>query len=329
MSKRNNRSGKYSKKAGKYYSQTGSTPIRQKKVFWILISSVIALILIGIGLFFLFRNREEATPAESTPSTSLPVETTEKNPTKTTEQTLPASTQPVQTTQPTVETTEEPTVPTTEPITPPPVAPTDPPIILPTVPAKIILELPYEISGTTLVIQRVASYNGTYLEDGMDTYVSDVAMALVYNAGSQAIEYVDFSMKYDDKVLEFTASAIPSGAYAVVQEINKNTCASGDLLECSADVAVRDTLEMAEDLVKIVDNGDNTLTVTNLTDQEIVTVRIFYKYYMEEEDAFVGGITYTAKISNLKANDSVVIAPSHFASSASTVVMVRTYDTDA
>jgi hypothetical protein len=49
---------------------------------------------------------------------------------------------------------------------------------------------------------------------------------------------------------------------------------------------------------------------------------------MEDTHAYVGGITYTAKISNLKANESIVITPSHYASGASKVMMVRTYDED-
>ena len=135
-------------------------------------------------------------------------------------------------------------------------------------------------------------------------------------------------MKYDDKTLTFEASAIPAGGIVVAQELGRKSCAAGDLLECTADVATMPTLDKAEDQIKIEDNGNNSLTVTNLTDKDIATVRIFYKYYMEDTHAYVGGITYTAKISNLKANESIVITPSHYASGASEVMMVRTYDED-
>ena len=191
-----------------------------------------------------------------------------------------------------------------------------------------MLTLPYVIPGSSIVIQRVAPYNGIYLEDGSDASVTGVAMVLLYNAGSEAVEYSKISMKYDDKTLSFEASAIPAGGIVVAQELSRNSCASGDLLECTADVASLAALGKAEDQIKIEDNGNNSITVTNLTDKDITTVRIFYKYYMEDTNAYVGGITYTAKISNLKANESIVITPSHYASSGSTVVMVRTYDED-
>lgn len=47
---------------------------------------------------------------------------------------------------------------------------------------------------------------------------------------------------------------------------------------------------MSEDQVRVTDNGDNSLTVTNLTQEPIVCVRVFYKYYMEDLDVYVGGL---------------------------------------
>lgn len=199
----------------------------------------------------------------------------------------------------------------------------------PSEPAKVVLQLPYTIPNTTLVIQRVAPFSGIYLEDGSNAIVSNVAMVLVTNTGSQDIEYAKITMTYDDKVLVFDVSALKAGRSAAVQEAARNSCAQGDLTLCTADVAVVDRLGMAENLVSVKDNGNNTITITNLTDQEIVTVRIFYKYYLAEEKSYVGGITFTAKISNLQPNASVDINPSHYTSDSCEIVMVRTYDTDA
>lgn len=48
---------------------------------------------------------------------------------------------------------------------------------------------------------------------------------------------------------------------------------------------------------------------------------------MEDENTYVGGITYTAKITNLQAGDSQIIQPSHYLKDSSRIMMVRTYDT--
>ena len=87
-------------------------------------------------------------------------------------------------------------------------------------------------------------------------------------------------------------------------------------------------MEMSESKVQVIDNGDNTLTVKNLTNKTIPTVRVFYKYYMEEEDVFVGGIAFTVRITRLSAGASVTVQPSHYTSTTSRVVMVLTYDSE-
>lgn len=194
---------------------------------------------------------------------------------------------------------------------------------------ETVIALPYAIPGTNLVVQQVAAYEGIYLEDGSDSEVTNVAVILVYNAGNQPVEYAKITMQYEGATLQFELSALPAGERIVAQEVNKNSCATGKLRNCTADVVLRDSLEMSTGIISVVDNGDNTLTVTNLTDSDIVCVRVFYKFCMTEQDAYIGGITYTAKITGLEANGSVTISPSHFVSGASVVVMVRTYDSDA
>lgn len=101
----------------------------------------------------------------------------------------------------------------------------------------------------------------------------------------------------------------------------------GTYADCSATVAEIDEFEMSENQVQVEENEDQSLTITNLTDKDIPAVRIFYKFYMEEENAYVGGITYTAKVTNLKAGDSQEIIPSHYLQGSSRIIMVRTYDT--
>lgn len=79
--------------------------------------------------------------------------------------------------------------------------------------------------------------------------------------------------------------------------------------------------------MRVTENADHSLTVTNLTGEDIACVRIFYKLYMQDEDVYVGGITYNARLVDLPAGGSQTVTPSHYAKGYSRVVMVRTYDT--
>lgn len=189
------------------------------------------------------------------------------------------------------------------------------------------LTLPYSIPGSNLVVRGIASYDGIYLEDGSDEEISGVTVMLLQNAGDTEVEYASVTVSRDGTQLQFEVSALPAGAMAVVQEQNRTPFQEGTYADCSATVAEIDEFEMSENQVQVEENEDQSLTITNLTDKDIPAVRIFYKFYMEEENAYVGGITYTAKVTNLKAGDSQEIIPSHYLQGSSRIIMVRTYDT--
>ena len=185
---------------------------------------------------------------------------------------------------------------------------------------------PYVIEGTELTVQNISSYDGIFLEDGSDGEVTGVAAMVVENTGDTNVEYAAITISCNGETLEFDASDLPSGATIVVQEKNKTPYQSGTYTDCSAVVAEMGDFEMSEDQVKVEETESGSLLVTNLTDEEIPCVRIFYKFYMADEETYVGGITYTAKLTGLSAGASQTVTPSHYAAGNSRIMMVRTYD---
>ena len=189
------------------------------------------------------------------------------------------------------------------------------------------ISLPYSIGGSGLVIRSITSYDGTYIEDGSDSDISGVTVIILENTGDTEVEYASITVNREGTELQFEASALPAGGTVVVQEKNRVLFEGGNYTDCSADVAEIEEFDMSSDQIRVDETGDQTLTVTNLTDENIPAVRIFYKFYMEDEDTYVGGITYTAKITGLDANASVEITPSHYLKGSSRIMMIRTYDT--
>ena len=189
------------------------------------------------------------------------------------------------------------------------------------------LSLPYSITGSSLVIRGISSYDGIYLEDGSDSDISGVTVIVLQNTGDTIVEYASVSISRDGTALQFDASAIPAGGSVVVQEKNRTSFQEGNYTDCTATVAEISEFEMSEDQVKVEESGNQSLTVTNLTDQTIPAVRIFYKFYMEDEDTYVGGITYSAKITQLEAGGTQTVTPSHYMEGSSKIMMIRTYDT--
>ena len=190
------------------------------------------------------------------------------------------------------------------------------------------ISFPYTIPETDLVVDSVNSYDGLFLEDGSDTKISGIAAVIVKNTGNQCIDYAEISMKGSQTDYLFILSHLESNAAIVVQEAKKALCVSQTYDRITAEPAFSEEFEMSEDQLRIRETSDNQLEVKNLTDQAIPCVRIFYKFYLEEEQVYVGGITYVAKITNLKPGATVQVAPSHFAVGSSRIVMVKTFETD-
>lgn len=187
------------------------------------------------------------------------------------------------------------------------------------------LQFPVTIPGYQLTIEKMAAYAGLFVEDGSNVQVENVAMLQLHNAGDKPVEYTEISVRFEGETLTFHVSALPAGERMVVQEKNGKPMPTTPVLSASALVIRR--AEMSIDpAISVVDNGNNSLTITNLTQQELPMVRVFYKYYMEEEGIYVGGIAFTVKVTRLPAGGSTVVQPSHFDSSYSRVVMALTYD---
>lgn len=193
---------------------------------------------------------------------------------------------------------------------------------------KESVSFPCQVPGYDLVLHRLAPYDGMFVEDGTNATVEKVAMLLVSNEGDYPIEYAQISVQCGDQTLHFDISALPVGEKLVVQEKTGQILVEDVAQRASATVVRRANLDMSADQVEVTDNGDNTLTIRNLTKETIPTVRLFYKYYMKDEDVFVGGIAFTVRITRLAAESAVTLQPSHYTSQSGRVVMVLTYDTE-
>ena len=231
------------------------------------------------------------------------------------------------------EPTEETTEATTEPTEPPETVPDSGAVDLPTGrdpnTGELVVNFPCQIPGYGLTIEKMAPYNGMFVEDGTNANVENVAMLLVKNNGDFPVEYTQIRVMCGEEELLFDITGLPVGQVLVVQEKSgKTITAESVATSATALVVNRADMAMSEGLVQVVDNGNNTLTIRNLTNETIPTVRVFYKYYMEDENIFVGGIAFTVRVGRLGAGASVTIQPSHYTSQTSRVVMVLTYDSE-
>ena len=171
-----------------------------------------------------------------------------------------------------------------------------------------------------------AGYDGAFLEDGTDDEVKNVLALLFKNTSDKDIQYAEYAFAVDGKPISFKVSDLPAGQQCVVLEASRHQRNTNEVLELISRVVAPVDMLPGSDKVLPVINDDNTITLMNTTQEELPVVRVFYKYFYEDENSFVGGITYTATATKVPAGGSVTIAPSHFEANASVIMGTGVYD---
>lgn len=183
----------------------------------------------------------------------------------------------------------------------------------------------FKVDDADITIQRINAYSGIFIEDGSDKEVKNVAAIEVKNTSNKPLEFAQIQLYNGNKKLVFDVSTLPANSSAVVMEKNKASFNSSKGVTYGGTTAgYVNSLEKASSIKckKVKNNG---IEVTNTSSKNIPCVRVFYKY-KSSEGYYVGGITYTAKVEDLKAGASQTIYPSHFASDGGEIMMVKAYN---
>ena len=183
----------------------------------------------------------------------------------------------------------------------------------------------FKVDDAAITIQRINGYSGIFIEDGSDKEVKNVAAIEVKNTSNKPLEFAQIQLYNGSKKLVFDVSTLPANSSAVVMEKNKASFNSSKGVTYGGTTAgYVNSLEKASSIKckKVKNNG---IEVTNTSSKNIPCVRVFYKY-KSSEGYYVGGITYTAKVEDLKAGASQTIYPSHFASDGVEIMMVKAYN---
>jgi hypothetical protein len=181
---------------------------------------------------------------------------------------------------------------------------------------------PYKLAYTSLVVQKLIAYEGVYLEDGSEEAVTDVAALVLENTGTIGIEYAQIILEQNGRELSFDATYIPPKSKILLLEENKQPFSAAAVTACRCRTVIPGVFDRAERMVSIRETGLGTLEVSNLTQQDLDSIRIFYKHHEGENDLYVGGITYSTVIPDLKPGETRSITPYRYASGYAQVVAV-------
>lgn len=196
-----------------------------------------------------------------------------------------------------------------------------------TVPEEMFT-LPAVVDGTCLIAERIAVYDGPFLEDGSDKEVFNVTALVLRNASDQGVEKARVILKAGEHCLIFEASQIPAGEAVVVLEKNRTAYGITSFSSCTGWALAGTGDWTFPDLLTVEDVDLGTICVTNLSDAPLENIRLYYKTCLSEAGVNVGGITYELVVERVEAGQSVLLEPYHYASGYSRIVRIG-FDGDA
>lgn len=206
----------------------------------------------------------------------------------------------------------------------------------------------FDIPGFTLIedaeignvneqlrVLGVGHYSGLYLEDLTGDEVTDVLAIVVQNISQTWVVNADLSIDCDGKTAEFSVSALPGTAYALLLEKNRMSYDSEMILRnpactfCASDMSEY-VLDFGQEFAVQPFEG-NILVVQNVSGREISSdALLFYKnvasYGRQGEILYLGGILYSTRFSGpIAAGEQRQVAPEHYTIAGSAILFMK-YD---
>lgn len=185
-----------------------------------------------------------------------------------------------------------------------------------------LVTLPCGVEGTELIAKHLVHYEGPYWESGGQE-VAGVAALLVENAGCLMVAHGAVILQWGADTLVFELSSLPPGERVLVLEKDRQTAPQARPDQCYGWVKQEYPENMGHVTVEAV--GGTTMAVVNRTAGEIPLVQICYKTRDPGSGIFLGGISYTVEVRNLRPGEKRLLSPYRYVCGHSAVVRVLTY----
>lgn len=166
-------------------------------------------------------------------------------------------------------------------------------------------------AGGDLFCLEISRFSGSFVEDGSDEPVEDVAAILVSNETDEYLELATVTYFVGNRTATFQVTGLPAGERAWVLEKDRMRVSAADEFvfdDCTVTYnprAIRET-----DALSLQRQG-NSVTITNTSDKTLKHVCVYYKNRMED-GAYFGGITYLISFGELMPGESAQRSVAHF-----------------
>lgn len=165
---------------------------------------------------------------------------------------------------------------------------------------------------------QFSRYSGQYVEDGTDEEVSNVAAILVNNPTSEFLDLGTVTYKVGGTTATFEITGLPPGGTAWVLEAERLQLEDGWEFEFQDSTYTFRADAIRQTDLLTVQSQDDTLTVTNVSDQTLENVCLYYKV-KHSDGNYLGGITYMMEFGTLEPGASAQKRSAHYGPNAEIV----------
>jgi hypothetical protein len=175
------------------------------------------------------------------------------------------------------------------------------------------------VTGTELIVQNMAQYEGPFLEAEDQEPVAQVAALMIYNPGSKMIASAELVLTQGERNLRFFFTCLPPQSRVLVLEKNRQQYSSEPVHSCQCLSFTEETPQSSS--MQITDS-ENGLSVVNLYDED-KTVTVYYKQYISDGDFYLGGVTGQTRVEHLAAGENREILAAGYAPGYCRIVAVK------
>lgn len=178
--------------------------------------------------------------------------------------------------------------------------------------------MPYNISCTSISVNRLVSYDGPFYEDGTGREVMNIAALEICNFGDVVIPYACIMVSAGGEQYTFQATMIPVDTPVLVQESNAQPYFTDNIDSIFGWNTVRKC--KIKPPVTVEETAMAELSVTNDSANVLKGLKVYYRTYYSEGNVYCGGKAFSVCIDSILPGETKKLYPEHYVSGYSRIV---------
>lgn len=183
------------------------------------------------------------------------------------------------------------------------------------------ISLPYTISCTSICVNRVASYDGPFYEDGTGREVVDIAALEICNQGDVVIPYACIVVTAGKTQYTFQATMIPVDTPVLVQESYAQPYFTDPITHIFGWNTVSKCYMNQQ--VTITETAMSELTLFNHSTEPVAGLKLYYRTYYPEGNIYCGGKAFSVAVPEMLPGETRKLYPDYYVSGYSRIVYIK------